>query len=55
MLSSGMSCRVALVGTDVLKEPIITIIRVTSIGELGITLAQLGIIRKVSFYKIHTA
>jgi hypothetical protein len=39
MPSSGMLCHVALVRTDVLKERITTIIRVTRISELGTTLA----------------
>jgi hypothetical protein len=39
MPSSGMLCRVAVVGTEVLEEPSASIIRVTGIGELGTTLA----------------
>jgi hypothetical protein len=39
MPSSGMLRRVALVRTDVSKESIASIIRVTTIGELGTTLA----------------
>jgi hypothetical protein len=39
MLSSGMLRHVALVGTDVSEEHSTSIIRVTSIGELGTTLA----------------
>jgi hypothetical protein len=39
MASSGMLRRVALVRTDVLEELSASIIRVTRIGELGITLA----------------
>jgi hypothetical protein len=39
MLSSGMLRHVALVRTDVSEELNISNIRVTRIGELGITLA----------------
>jgi hypothetical protein len=39
MASSGMLRCVALVRTDVLKELIASVIRVTRIGELGKTLA----------------
>jgi hypothetical protein len=39
MPSSGMLRRVALVRTDVSKEPSPSIIRVTRIGEIGKTLA----------------
>jgi hypothetical protein len=39
MVSSGMLRRVALVSTDVSEERIASFIRVTRIGELGITLA----------------
>jgi hypothetical protein len=39
MASSGMLRRVALLRTDVSQELKATIIRVTRIGELGITLA----------------
>jgi hypothetical protein len=39
MASSGMLHRVALVRTDVSKEPGASFIRVTKIGELGITQA----------------
>jgi hypothetical protein len=37
MASSGMLCRVALVGTDVSEKRRASIIRVTRIGELGTT------------------
>jgi hypothetical protein len=39
MVSSGMLRRVALVRTDVSKEPGVSFIRVTRIGELGTTQA----------------
>jgi hypothetical protein len=39
MVSSGFLRRVALVRTDVLEEPGASFIRVTKIGELGITQA----------------
>jgi hypothetical protein len=39
MVSSGILHRVALIRTDVTKEHSAPIIRVTSIGELGTTLA----------------
>jgi hypothetical protein len=39
MPSSGMSCHVALVRTDVFEERSTSIIRVTRIDELGTTLA----------------
>jgi hypothetical protein len=39
MVSSGMLRRVALVKTDVSEELSYSFIRVTTIGELGITLA----------------
>jgi hypothetical protein len=40
MVSSGMLRRVALVRTDVWEEPSASLIRVTRIGELGTTLAE---------------
>jgi hypothetical protein len=40
--SSGMLCHVALVTTDVTEELSASIIRVTRIGELGITIASYG-------------
>jgi hypothetical protein len=43
MASSGMLRRVVLVRTDVSEELRASIIRVTRIGELGTTLAVLGI------------
>jgi hypothetical protein len=39
MVFSGMLCHVALVRTDDLEEPSASFIRVTRIGELGMTLA----------------
>jgi hypothetical protein len=39
MVSSGMLRLVALGRTDVLEECIVSVIRVTRIGELGTTLA----------------
>jgi hypothetical protein len=39
MVSSGMLRRVAIVRTDVSEEPSASFIRVTRIGELGITQA----------------
>jgi hypothetical protein len=38
MPSSGMLCRVGLVGSDVSEERVASIIRVTKIGEIGIVL-----------------
>jgi hypothetical protein len=69
MVSSGMLCRVALVRTNVLEE-LSDSIRVTRIGELGITLAVTSsrrtdsyhpdqggakFLRNVGSYKSHTA
>jgi hypothetical protein len=50
--------RVALVKTNVSKEPSASFIRVTTIGELGTTLADeegARFIRNVSSYNSHTA
>jgi hypothetical protein len=59
MASSVMSCRVALVRTDVSEELSPSIIRVTRIGELGTTLAVTSnwrtLRRNVGSYKNHTA
>jgi hypothetical protein len=65
MLSSGMLRRVALVRTDVSEHPSASIIRVTRIGELGITLAVTSkrrtprrntrFLRSVGSYKSHVA
>jgi hypothetical protein len=42
MVSSVKLCRVALVRTDVSEEPGASFVRVTRIGELGTTQAQLA-------------
>jgi hypothetical protein len=42
MPSSGMLHYVALVRTDISEERITSIIRLTRMGELGITLAVIG-------------
>jgi hypothetical protein len=42
MASSGLLRRVALVKTDVSEEPGASFIRVTKIGELGTTQAELA-------------
>jgi hypothetical protein len=63
MASSGMLRRVALVRIDVSEERSASFIRVTRIGELGITLAVtchpdkggVKFLRNVGSYKIHTA
>jgi hypothetical protein len=47
MPSSGLTRRVALVSTDVLEKLRSSIIRMTRIGELGITLAVISILRSV--------
>jgi hypothetical protein len=51
MVSSGLLRHVALVRTDVSEEPGASFIRVTTIGELGTTLA----VTNVGSYKSHTA
>jgi hypothetical protein len=58
MPSSGMLCRVALVRIEVSEECIASIIRVTRIGELGITLVVNNnrgakFLRNVGSYKSH--
>jgi hypothetical protein len=67
MVSSGMLRLVALVRTDVSEEPIVSLIRVTRIGELGTTQASTSnprtvrrrrrhqVPRNVDYYKSHTA
>jgi hypothetical protein len=50
MASSGMLRRVALVRTDVSQECSASIIRVTRIGELGITLAVISNRRTLYFF-----
>jgi hypothetical protein len=59
MVSSGLLRRVALVKTDVSEEPGASFIRVTKIGELGITQAATStwyfFEAYVGSYKSHTA
>jgi hypothetical protein len=52
MVSSGMLRRVAFVRTDVLEEPIASIIRVTRIDELGTTFAVLLTSPKTAFFTV---
>jgi hypothetical protein len=62
MPSTGMLCRVALVRTDVSEELSAPIIRVTRIGEQGISLAVTSnpddgaatFLRNVGYNKSHT-
>jgi hypothetical protein len=51
MVSSGMLHRVDLVRTDVSEEPSVSFIRVTRIGELGITLAPTSNRRTLVFLR----
>jgi hypothetical protein len=56
MASYGMLHRVAVVRTDVSEELSASFIRVTTINELGITLAVgAEFLRNVSSYKSHMA
>jgi hypothetical protein len=47
MVSSGLLRRVALVRTDVSEEPGASFIRVTKIGELGTTQADVHCVRRL--------
>jgi hypothetical protein len=63
MVSSGLLRRVPLVRTDVSEDPGASFVRVTKIGELGITQAATSnpdeggatFLRNVGSYKSHTA